>query len=759
MYMPKSAVEVTENPTAPGSYMPASAKPVEEPSNPLAAFAGGVKDLGSGIVKGVVKGIDSSVGEFGRRLGQAAYMSVGGGTKQFEEQQKQAGAQSELLLKKAIELQKSGRKEEAKKLFEMAGQINQNSAKEADTLNADMEQAKRDTVTSGVKTGLLTVGAPAVGAGGAAMGIGLGGGMEAGRQAISGEGINLEKVGEAGGTGLVSSAQAAGLTRFSNPATQFAMGKFAGGVANPVAQRAVQGVVGGAANTAENAALAKGTGQKFGAGDAATSFGIGFGMGAIGNPADAPKTASDVMNQGLNNNALEDSIKSIPGAIKGAPGAIKGAIDTTTGAAGKVPGALMKPFVKGAEKVSDINGEDLYGRLATSLMKVDPGEYASDPQKYEELARNFAKYTTRQDTRESIKELSTMSRNANQYIKDFASKADSTVGKMETASVIEEVKSSLLENPQIAQYAKHYPDVFAGFMKDVENRLDDGNGGASFSSINTARTWGNGVAKPYYKNGQILAQETPAQVESLFASGLGKSLKDMLVSTVAGTEDGANVAKALDLQHTAIQVLPAVSAKEFSNQTSGRSMGFTPGRVASGILHPFGKRSALAVIRGADKIAEDDKQFIDMMRNYKPSNLPKVEPADINPLGLPPVGQENAGPTVTTKKAGTAFDMRGHGTKKAPEAESIPESAAPSADTSKKSVTTNIQAKYAEETPKVGDGRRNASSQIVQRALDTKGKAQKTRFLADYPQAKNPESLSRSAQEKILRALKSRKYS
>jgi len=75
-----------------------------------------------------------------------------------------------------------------------------------------------------------------------------------------------------------------------------------------------------------------------------------------------------------------------------------------------------------------------------------------------------------------------------------------------------------------------------------------------------------------------------------------------------------------------------------------------------------------------------------------------------------------------------------------------------------KSYATNIQGYYAQESDRVGVGRRNISSNIIQHVIESKGAAQRQRLMEEFPMLHEINQMSRKEQDAFLRASSKKKY-
>ncbi len=869
--------------------------PDPEPVKPKQSFLGGV-------FKGAKEKINSTAGKFGSLLGEAAALV----SPETQRLRKEAQATQEFQSQKDREIAQMliqrGETEKAKKFLQSSLTQDVNRGTAYGEQAKEYGQKGKELFRSAAETALLATGAPAMTLGGALVGSGFSGAVEGARQLASGEGLDMGRIGEAVGSGAVSTAQARGLTRFTNPLTDRAMQSVGANIASPIASRFARAVTGGVANTAEDVAFSAATGSQA---NIPLSFGLGAitgGMGSVGgqtrsladqalNPTNAKAfTPSDLAPSKVLGAADTGLSTAISAPFKAGKAVLdvtgKGASMIGSGIKGgaekfaetKTGETLLSPFTKGSEmakglgkKVAGVDAGEATSRLATTLMKVDPGEYASNPERYEELAKNFARYTTKQNPREALKEFSTMSKNARAYIKDQLSELDAKIGGQSLEDVAGEVRQKLLENEQVAQYQRAYPQGFEDYISTITQKLDDGNGGTSLSKIDDLRVNANEGATTFYKNGRILTQDTAPQIESLYSSHTGKILKDMLTNPLSGVEGGDKIAQALNIQHTAMQVLPAVAEGEFSGQGA---KGASFGKLIGNLADPLAKRGALNVVRQADPLSEGDLSFLEKLRSYSPSEKSKTlmsmdtptrttpvmntQPPKVGDLtgtaldtstlkeSTTPVQQSTVTqpePLVLSRNLRTGEDLANEtlasrfvngkdviqpvpdsenvvlkernkkradslekdikagyrntdGTLKKPEdfdpigfaerdvrwaeeavrshpgekffedalekskdlLKKAKQSSSGGINTNPRSVTTNIQARYAKESPKVGDGRRNISAEIIKRAIETKGGAQQKRIYADFPELKNVNSLNRSSQERIIRALDKKRY-
>jgi hypothetical protein len=180
------------------------------------------------------------------------------------------------------------------------------------------------------------------------------------------------------------------------------------------------------------------------------------------------------------------------------------------------------------------------------------------------------------------------------------------------------------------------------------------------------------------------------------------------------------------------------------------------------LLEPFAQPALFAgqvkSTRSAMDIPKEQKVLIGRIKSFSGSTakyqLPAVEQESEGGIKI---GQLNESQTTPKKIQGTALQKK-PGRKNKTEKESNVLIKPFTKNDQKKSVTTNVQARYAKETPKAGTGRRNTSAEIVKRAIETKSPTARQKLLSDFPEARNPEKMTRRQQDKFLRSASKARY-
>ena len=215
--------------------------------------------------------------KFSQKLGEAAALPKT--NRAFEQIQKQNFVQSDLYLKKAIELNKQGDKEGASNFFKASQEALNRSKTGADERISEMGKAKEETITSGV--GTMNTAAALAFPGSTAKTMAIGGLFSSALEGATGSQ-------KPGGfyRGVDSSSKYAGFVNISNPIIAGVVGKYASQIDSPVVKSLLSRTGNAIGNLLEDRGLSAIYNEDTSLTQDLTSLAIGFILGGKGDIKD-----------------------------------------------------------------------------------------------------------------------------------------------------------------------------------------------------------------------------------------------------------------------------------------------------------------------------------------------------------------------------------------------------------------------------------------------------------------------------------------
>lgn len=241
---------------------------------------------------------------------------------------------------------------------------------------------------------------------------------------------------------------------------------------------------------------------------------------------------------------------------------------------------------EGADAARNMNG--ITGRAATGIAVPDPESVVRS----QELMGKAAQMTRSTTPRAMAVELEQLKPKLNEAIGKYADKLDSVVGPQP----MEDVKSIIETKLADSLVGQAAPELIKKVITDLQTKMKsgympDGQGGdgleaTNFAAMNKARqnmnsgldSWFNGGREVNSPSGQIASLRWEAS----------KALKDIM----SEADTTGYFKKAIDMQHTAIETIPAISKKVLTGGGGGNPRSVVgagihaAGAVANSVLNP-----------------------------------------------------------------------------------------------------------------------------------------------------------------------------
>jgi hypothetical protein len=612
--------------------------------------------------------------------------------------------------------------------------------------------------------GTAVAGLPALAIGGT-----LGGGLEAGRELLGGEHLDVNKIASSAGTAAGGTFEAAGLSSLTSPFVNRGISSVAG-VANPLLRRLAQGVVGGAASTGETALNSMDKGEAPTTEGLLPSFAMGFAGGAAGQPQIGEQPVGP---DTYRFKAIDDVGNIAKGGVGLAGRVAGGATDALTSGLNKVGSKAGDALTSTAARIgTGLAGEEGSLSGARRLFNLDPDDLLQS----EKMAKNTLKMTTSNSVEGMARELGQISKNTGKYVKDVLASKDAAIGPQNVDEIVSTIVSPLQETSQAQTPGGK--EMLQTFEKNLREQLTKGAENGSVTNLSTmdkVRTFFNGQLDGFYRRGQQI--NTDADILDFYKAKAALNLKGLLAEAVPEVKD------AVEANHTAMVAYPQLSKlsngsiSRESRTSLGRAVKGVPlvGKVLEPLTEPFAESSQIKAARSSLGLSPGESSFFDTLKGYDNRSVetPSLIQPELTEVGGIPLGIENSAPEKVGKLSGTALDKN---SSPEPSSESqhlkrdmrfkqgnpsFKENSSPksSNDVGEKSSQTNVQAKYAAEGEKsTSTGRRNISPEVIKNVLETKGKLQRNKLLNDFPMARRPNTMSRMQQEKFLRLASKQKY-
>lgn len=256
--------------------------------------------------------------------------------------------------------------------------------------------------------------------------------------------------------------------------------------------------------------------------------------------------------------------------------------------------------VSKAGMVDDVAQGGMRGKAATSVATP----IADNVTLSENLMSDALKITKSPSVRGMAKELETFYQKVNPTIDDYVARIDKTIGNQPLEDVVTTIQDKLMQSP--AGQAR--PDLVERFSKTLATSLDDGkvleNNGqlidnsTNLTKFNETRKLMNRGLDSWIGGGKKIVSD--ADYISDFRYQTSRALKDLL----GEADQSGFIKKAVGLQHSAMEVAPALAKEALKGATDVRGISTLLKRGFEEVINPTKAIIPRAMQGPADEITQ-----------------------------------------------------------------------------------------------------------------------------------------------------------